>query len=124
MNLHIIILAAGKGQRMNSNTPKVLHTLAGKPLLAHVIDTAQKLKPKRIYVVYGDGGFAIPNSFSHYDVEWVNQPEQLGTADALRQALPLLPQDANILVLYGDVPLLSVPTLEELVDACSKVYVC
>ena len=120
MSLHIIILAAGKGQRMNSNMPKVLHTLAGKPLLAHVIDTAQKLNPKRIYVVYGNGGFAIPNTFSHYDVDWVNQPEQLGTADALRHALPLLPHDARVLVLYGDVPLISVTTLEELVDACTE----
>lgn len=120
MNLHIIILAAGKGQRMNSNIPKVMHTLAAKPLLAHVVDTAQKLKPKRIYVVYGNGGQTLPNSFANYDVEWVHQPEQLGTADAVRLALPLIPHDARILVLYGDVPLISPATLEELVDPCSE----
>ena len=120
MTLHIVILAAGKGQRMHSTLPKVLHKLAGKPLLAHVLDTAQKLQPTRIHVVYGEGGFAIPNQFAQYDVEWVNQPEQRGTADAVRQALPSLPDDAKVLVLYGDVPLISVTTLEELVDACDE----
>jgi bifunctional UDP-N-acetylglucosamine pyrophosphorylase/glucosamine-1-phosphate N-acetyltransferase len=120
MNLHIIILAAGKGQRMHSNLPKVLHKLAGKPLLEHVIQTAEKLKPKQIHVVYGNGGFAIPNQFSHYNVEWINQPEQLGTADAVRHALPSLPDIAKVLVLYGDVPLIAVTTLEELVDSCDE----
>jgi bifunctional UDP-N-acetylglucosamine pyrophosphorylase/glucosamine-1-phosphate N-acetyltransferase len=120
MSLHIIILAAGKGQRMHSNLPKVLHTLAGKPMLQHVIDTAQKLNPTRIYVVYGNGGFAIPNKFAHYNVEWVNQPEQLGTADAVSHALPSLPPDARVLILYGDVPLISLTTLEELAEGCTE----
>ncbi|MBX9585915.1 MAG: bifunctional UDP-N-acetylglucosamine diphosphorylase/glucosamine-1-phosphate N-acetyltransferase GlmU [Gammaproteobacteria bacterium] len=120
MNLHIIILAAGKGQRMFSKLPKVLHQLAGKPLLQHVIETAQKLNPKRIHVVYGNGGTLIPEQFSHYDVEWIHQAEQLGTADAVRHALPSLPDIAKVLILYGDVPLISLSTLEEVVDASQE----
>lgn len=123
MNLHIVVLAAGKGQRMMSSLPKVMHKLAGKPLLQHVLDTAQKLNPSKIHVIYGHGGTSIPEQFSHYDVEWIHQPEQLGTADAVRQALPSLPDIAKVLILYGDVPLLSVATLEELVDA-SKEGLC
>ncbi len=120
MNLHIIILAAGKGQRMFSKLPKVLHKIAGKPLLQHVIETAQKLDPKRIHVVYGNGGTIIPEQFSQFDVEWVHQPEQLGTADAVRHALPSIPDIAKVLILYGDVPLISVSTLEEVVDASQE----
>lgn len=120
MNLHIIILAAGKGLRMVSELPKVLHKLAGKPLLQHVIETAKRLNPNKIHVVYGNGGTLLPEQFSQYDVEWIHQPEQLGTADAVRHALPSIPDIAKVLILYGDVPLISVATLEELVDASQE----
>lgn len=124
MSLEIIILAAGKGTRMHSTTPKVLHPLGGKALLAHVLDTAVALQPTAIHVIYGHGGEALPLAFSglHYapDVNWVEQAEQLGTGHALSLALPAVDPAAEVLVLYGDVPLVGPETLAPLVETSQR----
>ena len=112
--LNIVILAAGKGTRMHSNKPKVLHALAGKPILQHVLDTARKLKPSKIIVIYGFGGDAVPQALPADDITWVKQAEQLGTGHAMQQALPYLEADAKTLILLGDVPLLEVESCEKL----------
>jgi len=111
MQLNIVILAAGKGTRMFSSRPKVLHELAGKPLLAHVVASARQLKPKKICVVYGHGGNLVPELFFATDLIFVKQELQLGTGHALLQALPHLDKTGLTLVLYGDVPLTSNETL-------------
>lgn len=116
MNLEVVILAAGKGTRMRSALPKVLHAVAGKPLLAHVIDTAQALKPQRIHVVYGFGGEIVPKTLANAPVEWVLQAEQKGTGHAVQQAMPKIGADAVVLILYGDVPLTRADTLAPLVQ--------
>lgn len=115
MNLHIVILAAGKGTRMRSELPKVLHHVAGKSLLGHVCDIARQLKPAGIHVVYGHGGELVPTTLSQPDLKWVLQAEQLGTGHAVDQAMPAIADDDAVLVLYGDVPLLGVSTLNTLV---------
>jgi bifunctional UDP-N-acetylglucosamine pyrophosphorylase / glucosamine-1-phosphate N-acetyltransferase len=117
MALEILILAAGLGKRMRSSLPKVLHPLAGRPLLAHVVDTARSLAPRRIVVVHGHGAERVKQAFPQNDLEWVLQSEQLGTAHAVMQAMPLVSPDANVLILYGDVPLVRAATLKRLVDA-------
>ena len=116
MNLHIIILAAGKGSRMHSNVPKVLHKLGGKPLLEHVIQTAQSLQPKKIHVVCGDNSTSIREYFNQYDINWVEQSKQLGTGHAVMQTLPFIEQASRVLILYGDVPLITITTLEQLIE--------
>ncbi|SEP36603.1 bifunctional UDP-N-acetylglucosamine pyrophosphorylase / Glucosamine-1-phosphate N-acetyltransferase [Nitrosovibrio sp. Nv6] len=113
--LNIVILAAGLGKRMNSALPKVLHPLAGKPLLTHVLDTARALSPRRICVVYGHGGEAVPQAMGDPALTWVQQMPQLGTGHALMQALPHLDKHGMTLVLYGDVPLTSIETLKKLI---------
>lgn len=113
--LNIVILAAGLGKRMNSALPKVLHPLAGKPLLAHVLDTARALSPQGICVVYGHGGEAVPQAMGDEPLAWAKQMPQLGTGHALMQALPHLDNQGLTLVLYGDVPLTSAETLEKLI---------
>lgn len=115
-SLNIVILAAGKGTRMQSLMPKVLHKLAGKALLQHVIDAAKQLKPSKIIVVYGYGGNAVPEAFTHENIVWVEQKEQLGTGHAVLQAAPQLDQDATTLILLGDVPLLSRTSCETLLN--------
>ena len=115
-SLNIVILAAGKGTRMQSLMPKVLHKLAGKALLQHVIDAAKQLKPSKIIVVYGYGGNAVPEAFTHENIVWVEQKEQLGTGHAVLQAAPHLDQDATTLILLGDVPLLSRTSCETLLN--------
>jgi bifunctional UDP-N-acetylglucosamine pyrophosphorylase/glucosamine-1-phosphate N-acetyltransferase len=114
--LNIVILAAGRGTRMYSDLPKVLHLLAGKPLLEHVLDTARALKPASLCVVYGYGGDALPQAIPGNDIAWALQAEQLGTGHALQQAMPHLDLDTNgvTLVLYGDVPLTRQDTLHRL----------
>ncbi len=112
-DLHIVILAAGKGTRMYSKQPKVLHQIGGKSLLARVIETAQALQPKSMTVVVGHGKEAVIAA-TPYDVNWVEQTEQLGTGHALKMALPHLPETGRTLVLYGDVPLIDVKTLQDL----------
>jgi bifunctional UDP-N-acetylglucosamine pyrophosphorylase/glucosamine-1-phosphate N-acetyltransferase len=114
MQLSVVILAAGQGKRMNSDLPKVLQPLAGRPLLQHVIDTASTLGPEAIYVVYGFGGGQVQAAMSQAPVDWVPQPEQLGTGHALMQAMPLIPDGHTVLVLYGDVPLIQAATLRQL----------
>jgi bifunctional UDP-N-acetylglucosamine pyrophosphorylase/glucosamine-1-phosphate N-acetyltransferase len=115
--LNIVILAAGKGTRMHSETPKVLHALAGKPLLQHVLDCAAMLKPTQVCVVYGYGGEAVPTAMQHYGVTFVLQNPQLGTGHAVQQALPHLDDASNTLVLYGDVPLIQSSTLHQMQQA-------
>lgn len=112
--LNIIILAAGQGKRMYSQLPKVLHELAGRPLLAHVLATAEKLQPKKIIVVHGHGGDIVKQRFMDATITWVHQVEQLGTGHAVLQALPHLDANAQVLILAGDVPLVSSATLQAL----------
>jgi len=114
MTLNVVILAAGQGKRMHSALPKVLHRLAGQPLLAHVVAAARALKPGRICVVYGHGGEQVPVSMRADDLIFVRQSKQLGTGHALKQALPCLDIRAPTLVLYGDVPLTTIATLRRL----------
>jgi len=109
--LNIVILAAGQGTRMRSALPKVLHPLAGKPMLQHTIDTARELLPGRLSVVYGHGGEQVPQQIADPAINWVLQTEQLGTGHAVMQALPEVADNDIVLVLYGDVPLLSAETL-------------
>jgi len=114
--LSIVILAAGQGKRMASSLPKVLQPLAGKPLLQHVLETARSLDPAALYVVYGHGGETVRAAFSAITgVEWILQAEQKGTGHAVQQAMPKIPDDHQVLVLYGDVPLLRAETLRGLV---------
>ncbi|MFA7268059.1 MAG: bifunctional UDP-N-acetylglucosamine diphosphorylase/glucosamine-1-phosphate N-acetyltransferase GlmU [Sterolibacterium sp.] len=118
--MNVVILAAGQGKRMFSALPKVLQPLAGKPLLAHVLDTARALKPALICVVYGHGGEQVRETLAAPDVRWAKQEPQLGTGHALLQALPQLDPAAPTLVLYGDVPLTRSGTLRRLLDqACN-----
>lgn len=118
MNLSVVILAAGRGTRMYSDTPKVLHQIGGKPMLSHVISTAQALEPQGIYVVVGHGKEVVKASIDA-DVCWVEQDVQLGTGHALKMALPHLPKTGKTLVLYGDVPLVNESTLRALFQAAS-----
>ncbi|WP_116139872.1 bifunctional UDP-N-acetylglucosamine diphosphorylase/glucosamine-1-phosphate N-acetyltransferase GlmU [Trinickia diaoshuihuensis] len=115
--MNIVILAAGTGKRMRSALPKVLHRLAGRPLLAHVVDTARTLAPARIVVVVGHGADAVREAVAAPDIAFALQAEQLGTGHAVQQALPLLDPALPTLVLYGDVPLTKASTLKRLADA-------
>ncbi len=115
--LEILILAAGKGTRMCSDLPKVMHKLAGKPLLGHVVDIAHALGAAQTFVVYGFGGEAVPQAMADDKLTFVLQAEQHGTGHAVKQALPLLADDGVTLVLYGDVPLTHTATLQPLVAA-------
>jgi bifunctional UDP-N-acetylglucosamine pyrophosphorylase/glucosamine-1-phosphate N-acetyltransferase len=115
MPLSIVILAAGKGKRMNSRLPKVLQPLAGVPLLRFVLDTARQLQPAAMHLVYGHGGDAVRAAFATESLQWVLQAEQKGTGHAVMQAMGGIPDDHLVLVLYGDVPLLSAATLRELI---------
>ncbi|MCF7520871.1 bifunctional UDP-N-acetylglucosamine diphosphorylase/glucosamine-1-phosphate N-acetyltransferase GlmU [Neisseria sp. ZJ106] len=117
--LHIVILAAGKGTRMYSKMPKVLHEIGGKPMLARVIDTAAQLNPQKICVVIGHGKEQVLEKVQR-DVVWVEQTEQLGTGHAVKTALPHLPAEGRTLVLYGDVPLTDAATLENLLAAAGN----
>ncbi|WP_104398601.1 bifunctional UDP-N-acetylglucosamine diphosphorylase/glucosamine-1-phosphate N-acetyltransferase GlmU [Vibrio penaeicida] len=117
MKFSAVILAAGKGTRMYSNKPKVLHTLAGKPMAKHVIDTCNGLGAQNIHLVYGHGGDQMKASLSQEPVNWVLQAEQLGTGHAVNQASSEFADDEKILVLYGDVPLISSQTVENLLEA-------
>ncbi|MCZ6828748.1 MAG: bifunctional UDP-N-acetylglucosamine diphosphorylase/glucosamine-1-phosphate N-acetyltransferase GlmU [Gammaproteobacteria bacterium] len=114
MALEVVILAAGKGARMKSPLPKVLHTVADMPMLQHVINSAQKLEPVACHVVVGFGGEQVQAQLEQPGVQWVEQTEQLGTGHAVLQALPGIAEDSTVLVLYGDVPLITVETLGEL----------
>lgn len=118
-SLNIVILAAGKGTRMHSDRPKVLHFLAGRPLLQHVLDTATRLASGKICVVYGHGGEAVPQAMAQYQTDFVLQEPQLGTGHAVQQALPHLTDAGQTMVLYGDVPLIQQNTLQQMLQAGS-----
>jgi len=123
MELEIIILAAGKGTRMMSKLPKVLHTIGGKPLLAHVIETANSLEPKKIIIIYGHGGEQVQQTIEasisqniSNKIQWIEQTEQKGTGHAVQMAAPFLSDQNKALVLYGDVPLIQTSTLKSLIS--------
>lgn len=124
--MNVVILAAGMGKRMQSALPKVLHPLAGKPLLSHVIDTARTLAPSKLCVIYGHGGAAVLKLLDQYksgqsvDIAAAEQAQQLGTGHAVQQALPLLDDAVPTLILYGDVPLTSSDSLQKLVQAAGN----
>jgi bifunctional UDP-N-acetylglucosamine pyrophosphorylase / glucosamine-1-phosphate N-acetyltransferase len=117
MPLSVVILAAGQGKRMNSDLPKVLQPLAGRPLLAHVLDTAAALEASAVHVVYGHGGEQVRAVLEDTQVNWVLQAEQHGTGHAVMQAMPAIEDGDQVLVLYGDVPLVAASTLRDLVAA-------
>ena len=128
MNLDIVILAAGRGTRMNSKIPKVLHQIGGSSMLSHVLNTAQKLKPERIHIVVVYGAEQIKTEFNHdKELQWALQEEQLGTGHAVMQAMPIIdiekPQKL-VLVLYGDVPLTNFSTLSKLVQQANENTLC
>ena len=102
---------------MNSDLPKVLQSLAGQPLLQHVIDTARDLRPTNIYVVYGHGGAQVQAALGQEIIEWILQADQLGTGHAVMQAMCVIPHDHTVLVLYGDVPMIRTASLAKLVAA-------
>ena len=118
--LNIVILAAGMGKRMRSDLPKVLHKLAGKPLVSHVLDTARGLSPSSICVIYGHGGDQVPNTIAADDVQFAKQEPQLGTGHAVQQALPFLNDTYPTLILAGDVPLTKLSSLQSLVQAAGQ----
>jgi bifunctional UDP-N-acetylglucosamine pyrophosphorylase / glucosamine-1-phosphate N-acetyltransferase len=119
MPLSIVILAAGQGKRMKSDLPKVLQPLAGRPILSHVLDTAKSLRADAIHVVYGHGGERVRQVLADEPVNWVLQAEQLGTGHAVAQAMPSIPDDHHVLILYCDVPLVRQHTLDHLLAQCS-----
>lgn len=119
-DLNIVILAAGKGTRMRSDLPKVLHAVGGKPILHHVIDAARQLNPKTITVVYGFGGEQVQQQTPGDDLQWVLQAEQLGTGHAVQQALPTLPDHGKTLILLGDVPLVDVAACRDMLTQADQ----
>ncbi|HSD16652.1 MAG TPA: bifunctional UDP-N-acetylglucosamine diphosphorylase/glucosamine-1-phosphate N-acetyltransferase GlmU [Thermomonas sp.] len=122
--LHVVVLAAGEGKRMKSALPKVLQKIAGRPMLAHAIDAARALSPQGIHVVYGHGGEQVRAAFAEQaDLQWAEQAQQMGTGHAVQQAMPGVPDDARVLVLYGDVPLIAAHSLQRLLDAPGRLAV-
>jgi bifunctional UDP-N-acetylglucosamine pyrophosphorylase/glucosamine-1-phosphate N-acetyltransferase len=114
--LHIIILAAGAGTRMKSRVPKVLQTVAGRPMIIHVLDTAMQVQPAGIHVVFNPDVPEVPAACAAYDLTWAAQSRQLGTGHAVQQAMPGIPDDADVLVLYGDTPLLQAGVLQSFIE--------
>jgi len=122
--LHVVVLAAGEGKRMKSQLPKVLQKIAGRPMLSHVLAAARELSPTAIHVVHGHGGDQVQEAYAHRsDLNWVEQAQQLGTGHAVREAMPDVPDGAQVLVLYGDVPLITAATLRRLLAAASRLAV-
>jgi len=117
--IEVVVLAAGQGNRMKSTLPKVLHPLAGKPMLVHVLDAARTVKPERIHVVYGHGGEVVRTVIEAPDVQLAEQAEQLGTGHAARMAMPSVDDDSIVLILFGDVPMVSSQTIREALDAAA-----
>lgn len=122
--ISVVILAAGKGTRMCSNIPKVLYPLAGKPMVQYVIDTAVKLGVQNIHLVYGNPAGLLKSRLSNVALNWVLQAEQLGTGHAIQQAVPYFYDNEDILILYGDVPLISIDTLTKLLIAKPRGGIC
>lgn len=120
MALSVIILAAGQGTRMKSQLPKVLHPLAGRPLLAHVYAAIERFPAKDVHIVYGHGGERVRDGLSHLKARWVEQARQLGTGHAVMQAMPSVRPASTALILYGDVPLITHATLQRLLDAAGR----
>lgn len=118
--LHIILLAAGSGKRMQSKTPKVMHKVAGTPMIKHVVNTASKLNPQKIHIVVKPDSYSIIESFNNPLITWSVQEKQLGTAHAIQQALPNIPRDSQVLILYADVPLISEETIKSLISEMTK----
>jgi len=118
MTLATVILAAGKGTRMKSELPKVLHPLAGRPMVAHVVNAARALSPESITLVYGHGGEQVREQLPQSDLHWAHQAQQLGTGHAVAQAMPFVEQD-TVLILYGDVPLIQPDTLRRFIAKVS-----
>ena len=117
MSIAVVILAAGQGKRMHSDLPKVLHRVAGRPMVEHVLDVARSVSDRKPIVVYGHGGQKLIDALGRPDVIWVEQSEQLGTGHAVAQALPNITDGSTVLILYGDVPLLRPSSVERLVTA-------
>jgi len=120
MSLEVIILAAGKGTRMRSDMPKVLHPLAGKPMLVHAVEQAQKLAPTHTHIIVGHGAEQVEAQVKPLGAECVPQKQQLGTGHAVAQAMPMVDNDATVLVLYGDVPLVPAELMQQLVDQTAQ----
>ncbi|WP_210397912.1 bifunctional UDP-N-acetylglucosamine diphosphorylase/glucosamine-1-phosphate N-acetyltransferase GlmU [Motiliproteus sediminis] len=120
MSMEVIVLAAGQGTRMKSRLPKVLHPIAGKPMVGHVLDTASRLKPSALHVVVGHGGDQLRDYLAGRELSVVEQAEQLGTGHAVDQAMPAVDADSTVLILYGDVPLIAEPTLRQLLKSASQ----
>jgi bifunctional UDP-N-acetylglucosamine pyrophosphorylase / glucosamine-1-phosphate N-acetyltransferase len=118
--MNIVVLAAGMGKRMKSDLPKVLHTIAGKPLLGHVLDCARSLSPKRLIVIYGHGGEQVQEQMANKDLLWAKQEPQLGTGHAVQQAVPQLDDSVPTLILSGDVPLIKKASLDKLLLAAGN----
>ena len=114
MTFSVVVLAAGKGTRMKSSLPKVLHPIGGKPMVQHIVDTVKKLGASNIHVVYGHGREQLQNQLSHNNLSWCLQDQQLGTGHAVQQAAPLIQDDENVLILVGDAPLIKESTLRQL----------
>ncbi|HCH33831.1 MAG TPA: UDP-N-acetylglucosamine diphosphorylase/glucosamine-1-phosphate N-acetyltransferase [Oceanospirillaceae bacterium] len=120
MSLEVIILAAGKGTRMRSDMPKVLHPLAGKPMLVHAVEQAQKLVPTQTHIIVGHGAQQVEAQVTPLGAQCVTQEQQLGTGHAVAQAMPMVDNDATVLVLYGDVPLVPAELMQQLVDQTAQ----
>jgi bifunctional UDP-N-acetylglucosamine pyrophosphorylase/glucosamine-1-phosphate N-acetyltransferase len=114
MTFSVVVLAAGKGTRMKSSLPKVLHPIGGKPMVQHIVDTVKKLGASNIHIVYGHGREQLQNQLSHNNLSWCLQDQQLGTGHAVQQAAPLIQDDENVLILVGDAPLIKESTLRQL----------
>ncbi|MCF6264108.1 MAG: NTP transferase domain-containing protein, partial [Xanthomonadales bacterium] len=121
-SLHIVILAAGEGTRMRSNRPKILQLLGGRPMLTHLLDTARQLNPAGIHIVIGSQSDVVIAAYADkQDINWIHQAERLGTGHAVQQALPAIPDDALVLVLYGDHPLVPLQDLDSLVTTKAEL---
>lgn len=120
MSLSVVVLAAGKGTRMRSALPKVLHPVAHKPMVQHVIDTARTLAPEHVHVIYGHGGEILKDKLAGQSLNFVEQAEQLGTGHAVQQVVPHIGDDETVVILYGDVPLTRTETLQELLTAAES----
>lgn len=120
MNIDVVVLAAGQGTRMKSNKPKVLHGIAGKPMLQHVIDASKALDNSKCHLIVGHGSEQVKSVINEGNLIWVQQTEQLGTGHAVQQALPGLSDESTTLILYGDVPLIKTDTLQRLLEIAQR----
>ena len=119
MTTEVVILAAGQGTRMRSRLPKVLHQLAGKPMVSHVIDSAKKIQADAIHVVVGHGAEQVKQTLADNELHWAIQEQQLGTGHAVAQAMPAIKPESTVLIAYGDVPLITAETLTGLIEAAN-----